>query len=727
MASAWRSLEHRPLLEALVLADPPGRSLGSGGATAMALWQAWRAEGGGRGWREWLEGGRRVVLHGGGQSRRLPAYAVVGKPLMPMPVLRWSRGQRLDQTLVEVQWPDYARLFAAAPEGSVVMVASGDVLVRPAGNVPAIPTADVVAVGVALPPEEARHFGVFFLPRTGGHQPAFFLQKPSPDQIRELAGPYAVWVDSGVWLLSARAIEVLMRKVGWQGEVAGQDDWEPRGYEMYAEFGLGLGSEPACPDPEVGKLSTAVVAMGEADFYHLGTSRQLIQSVSDLHNRGGVDRTGRRGFVAAWGHPDQHLQNSRFELPLRRQANHTLWVENCTIPSSWQLACEHVLTNVPENRWALRLEAGVCLDFVPVGAEEWSLRFYGIDDVFRGELGEVGTLWLGGPVARWLEARGLSWEAAGLVPSTDLQQARLFPRHRMVEWEAGYLEWLFARVPERRPDYARRWCEAPRHSAEELISQASVGRLLAQRRAHQVACLAPLVRNAGRSVFYQLDLESTARLLSEAGQMPGSELAAAREGEAMSQVRGEMVRAAVLRQRGMKGWEAHEEGAFARLRDAIEEGARLAPVQPRCAVQEDQIVWGRSPVRLDLAGGWTDTPPYCLENGGRVVNVAVDLNGQPPLQVFARVSERRELVIRSIDLGTEQRLRSYEELETFAQPGSAFALAKAAFGLAGFLPRFHGSGGDSSLEEQLAAFGGGIEVSLVAAVRIPCCRPRGCS
>jgi len=133
-------------------------------------------------------------------------------------------------------------------------------------------------------------------------------------------------------------------------------------------------------------------------------------------------------------------------------------------------------------------------------------------------------------------------------------------------------------------------------------------------------------------------------------------------------------------------------------------------------VQEDQIVWGRSPVRLDLAGGWTDTPPYCLEHGGQVVNLAVNLNGQPPIQVFAKLSSKPELVVRSIDLGVEQRLSTYEQLDTFAEPGSEFALAKAAFALAGFLPRFHAEGKFTTLREQLQSFGGGIEISMLAAV-----------
>jgi len=154
---------------------------------------------------------------------------------------------------------------------------------------------------------------------------------------------------------------------------------------------------------------------------------------------------------------------------------------------------------------------------------------------------------------------------------------------------------------------------------------------------------------------------------------------------------------------------------FASLRETIVHETELTPATPRRCVLDDQIIWGRSPVRLDLAGGWSDTPPYCLQCGGQVVNIAVDLNGQPPIQVFIRTSEQPNLMIRSIDLGVEERVRTFDELATFTQVGSGFTIAKAALALAGFLPRF-GASGASSLEEQLRAFGGGIEVSLLSAV-----------
>ena len=717
MARAWDRLECQPAADCFVTADPPRGHLGSGGATAHVLHAAWQAAAPELPWSDWLQRRRRMVLHGGGQSRRLPAYAVTGKPMLPLPVLRWSRGQRLDQTLLDVQLPHYARLFNAAPASARLLLASGDVLVQPGQILPAVPEADVVGVGVCLPPEAARQFGVFFVPRGQPNVLAFFLQKPTPDRIRDLAGQYAALADSGIWLLSARAVEVLMGKCGWppaQG-VSGAG-WVSASYDFYGGFGLALGSEPVVEDPEISRLSCAVLPLMEAGFYHLGTSRQLIEAVSALHNENGA--SARRGFIAAWGHPDQHLQNSRFEPPLRRQANHTLWVENCAVPATWRLACEHVLSNVPENQWDLALEPGACLDFVPVDDTGLAVRFYGIDDTFRGAVGDPATVWLGRSVLTWLEARSLDLDRAGLDAGTDIHDAPLFPVERG-QIDPRYLEWLLTARLAADPGFAHRWATSDRLSAAQLLCEADVPRLLQQRAAHRLACLDPLVRNARRSVFYQLDLDATARLLAAADHETPLQGLLGDPGHSMQAVREQMVRAAVLRYQGQPGAAPCEAAAFERLRDLIEAGARLSSVIPRRSTLADQIVWGRSPVRLDLAGGWTDTPPYCLENGGRVVNVAVDLNGQPPLQVFARVADHHELVIRSIDLGAEQRIRTYAELDTFAQPGSEFALAQAAFALAGFLPRFHAEGGFGSLADQLRAFGGGIEISLLAAV------PRG--
>ena len=86
--------------------DPPGAQLGSGGGTAHVLHQAWKNDQAkSANFSDWISNNQRVVLHGGGESRRLPSYAAIGKLLMPFPVLRWSRGQQLGQTLLDMNEP----------------------------------------------------------------------------------------------------------------------------------------------------------------------------------------------------------------------------------------------------------------------------------------------------------------------------------------------------------------------------------------------------------------------------------------------------------------------------------------------------------------------------------------------------------------------------------------------------------------------------------------------
>ena len=154
--------------------------------------------------------------------------------------------------------------------------------------------------------------------------------------------------------------------------------------------------------------------------------------------------------------------------------------------------------------------------------------------------------------------------------------------------------------------------------------------------------------------------------------------------------------------------------AFARLSSTVRSFHGRAEGLPRAAMKPDQIVWARSPVRLDLAGGWTDTPPYCFEEGGAVLNVAVNLNGQAPVQVFVRPSRDPVIRLNSIDLGVSEIVTTFEELEAYCDLSSAFSLPRAALCLLGFHPGFGAS--QPTLQAALEAFGGGLDISLLCAV-----------
>ena len=701
MAEAFATLENKATPDWFATADPANSKLGSGGGVTHLLHTAWKENSGSPEFSGWLDESKKHLLMAGGQSRRLPAYAAVGKILLPFKALRGVPGQRLDQTLLDVQLPAYQRVLNHAPELHRVMVTSGDVLLRFGQPLPAFPEVDVLGLGMWVPPDVAADFGVFFSRRDTPKALDFFLQKPTAAEIQAWSADHAYFVDTGMWLLSARAVEVLFRRCGWRdGEFpSGHPDF----YELYAGMGLSLGANPTVFDEEISALSSAVVGLPNAEFYHLGTGRQLIESVSAIENR--EQSRGQAGWSGRQPHPDQHILNSHFSIPLRRQENHTLWVENSTIPNSWKIASEHVLTGVPSNNWNLNLESGQCLDFVPIGANEYAVRPYHIDDVFKGPITEPTTSWLGAPAPEWFADRDLP------LPSGDIQQAAIFPVLHEDQLTGEFIQWLLSPLPTHDPTSRGIYLAVPRLSAETICNVAALDRIYLQRRQNLSQVLGAFIRNNRWNSFFKLDLDLTASTFAE--YLP--DIPPPPELEPIDRIHEQSFRAAVLRRQNHEDWNSHEKEAFQTMRDLIVEESRLTPTAPIRNILEDQIIWARSPVRLDLAGGWSDTPPYCLEYGGAVLNVAVDLNGQPPIQVFAKLSAHPEIVLRSIDLGIEKRLTTFEEIAQFDQPQADFSLAKAALALAGFLPRFHATGHFGTLREQLLDFGGGIELTFLSA------------
>ncbi len=634
--------------------DPPGGKLGSGGGIAQLLSDAWTADGGT--FENWLDAKKRLVLLAGGQSRRLPSYAATGKALMPVPVMRWSHGQQLDQTLLDLQADDYARILAQAPDSAKILIASGDVFLKFPDEPPAIPQADVVGFGMMVSPEVASHFGVFFSPRGSQGEVAFFLQKPTPEKIRELAADYSYFVDTGLWLLSAKAANLLMKRCGWQGEVFAGN--RATNYELYAQFGPSLGKTPVESDPEINALTAAIVPMAGAEFYHFGTTRQMIESLSGLQNRS-TGRIEQDDFLRK-PHPDMYVLNSSFAFKKRSPDHRMLWIENCALPDDFLPSGENALTGLPEGDWTFSLAPGDCIDCVPVGESGFVIRNYGFDDPFSGPIEKA--LWMGRPALEWFEKRGLSLAQAGIAPGTDIQEAPIFAFTENLN--SSWIDWLLNASAQ--PAAAESWLAGPRFSAREIGEQVNLARLLKQRRELSAKACQHFWEHRSSNPFFRVDLEKAASIYAAGPhEMPVPKVDT---NDALRRMHEHAFLSAVQRSRKLDGSTA-ERHAFAALSERIIDLCR--PVAPQNSLIDDQILWARSPIRLDLAGGWSDTAPFCLKHGGAVVNLGVDLNGQPPVQVFAKVCQERHILIRSIDLGAQTIVRSFAELEDCSQVGDA--------------------------------------------------------
>ena len=675
--------------------DPVGRKLGSGGGTTWLLKAAYEAGNNGETFDEWLAADKRLLLHAGGQSRRLPSYAPSGKILTPLPIFRWERGQRLSQNLLSLQVPLYRRIMDIAPEGLNTMIVSGDVYIRATEPLQAIPDADIVCYGLWLGPEIAKDHGVFVSSRENPSVLKCMLQKPSVETLSSLLTDHFYLTDIGVWILSDRAVKVLMKHSMHGNEVTA--------YDMYGEFGCALGTEPGVKDADVNALKVAILPLPGGEFYHFGTSHELLSSMLAIQNL--VNDQREIMHFDRKPHPSIFVQNTEVKRKWTAD-NRNEWIENAWVGEKWTLTQNNIVTGVPENDWTLTLSDGQCVDVVPVGENGFAVRPYGFNDSFRGALSSVE--YLGRPFKTWAEERGICIEA--VEGGHDLQAARIFPVvHDTADMET-VLRWMLAE-----PSLAEGkavWENARRMSADEISAEANLKRLVAQRNVLRAANWQMLARNWQHSVFYQTDLDSAAKEfarwnLPQPAALPES-------APLLIRTRDAMFRSELKRYAGTDG-KAEEEEAFSLLRKGLTDDAVGQKQMPRLSVYADQIVWGRSPVRIDIAGGWTDTPPFCLVEGGNVVNLAIELNGQPPLQTYIKPCREPHIVLRSIDLGASEIIETYDQLAAFNVVGSPFSIPKAALCLAGFLPQFCKEG-FKSLRSQLETFGCGIEVTLLSAI-----------
>jgi fucokinase len=776
----------------IVVADPGGKRIGSGGSTVHSLLTVLnqetadltdqeKAEPGI--WLEILEGLRVLIIHAGGDSRRLPAYAPAGKIFIPVP---GESDRALTTTLFDRQLPTYLALPGNARPGQVVITA-GDVLLSfdPAQ---VVFKHGVTGLGCYSSPEEAAGHGVYSPDATG--QVRRYLQKP---QIEEQAATGAIdryrrtILDIGVLSLDGdtalRFLQIfgigyrrgtgLSWNQSWQKIMVGQ------GLDVYREICCAMGKETTLDgylratrssgssfgDQLLTNLYSTlspvpfhVQILAQCNFLHFGTTREIIESGQELDRR------------------DSGVVRASLCLSINNQVNEgagligtNAWVEGCRISAPLRLAGDNVVTGLDVTE-PLELSSGQCLDVIQ-GRDEsdeaiWFIRCYSVFDSFKGRVADA--TFCGLPLPEWLKEAGA--EASEICPAgipADQQSvwtARLFPGERAPE---HYTDWLWMFEPARADAAMRdKWRSRRRYSLAEIADSTdfeaffqrradlrfdellrSLASLFRTESGFSAAEMAMIMRSthrrlpwiqalitearwhhgscehaSGHSFTFSRLLHSLASSIERIATSARDPLALLVPGllENLSELDREWLGSMGIlpnHETSVGQWASGlRAGAFNQLGCAIIFAGAERPPAPRNALRTDEIIWGRAPARLDLGGGWTDTPPYSLEFGGSVINAAINLNGQPPIQCYARVIESPVIRISSIDLGSRIEIRSLQSLLDYGEPTSEFGLAKAALALAGFAPDAAEWGNESSLSEMLESFGGGIELTTLAAI-----------
>uniref|UniRef100_A0A8D2Q5I0 L-fucose kinase n=1 Tax=Varanus komodoensis TaxID=61221 RepID=A0A8D2Q5I0_VARKO len=157
----------------------------------------------------------------------------------------------------------------------------------------------------------------------------------------------------------------------------------------------------------------------------------------------------------------------------------------------------------------------------------------------------------------------------------------------------------------------------------------------------------------------------------------------------------------------------YERAAQILIRRTVMASCRFVSLQPAEPPPVGAWVTVECPARIDLSGGWSDTPPISYEHGGAVVDLAVLVDGHRPIGARARRISEPELWLVSAsgslegEVVVEHVCQHLEDLRDYCQPHAPAALLKAAFICSDVVSL----SSKKALREQLGErFGGGFEL-----------------
>ncbi|MDR3749910.1 MAG: bifunctional fucokinase/fucose-1-phosphate guanylyltransferase [Terracidiphilus sp.] len=669
--------------EFLVVPDPEDRRVGSGGATIHALGVLGRD-------REWWNSHRALLIHSGGDSRRLPQYSPGGKLFGVLPSRTRPRATTtvFDETLsLSAAWAE------RIPNG--LLVASGDVVLRFDASQVQLDRPGVTGIAMRLDAETGSHHGVYVV--GAGDQVYTFLQKPTPTEVSSAGGVLEdgrVAVDIGLLRFDAETTLALAELAGFKTlPTVDLYDQITRGLtgQWKPESGAGLFWRELARILRAPERPAAFhCAVVEGEFIHAGTTR----SFRTLAARSGGILDSVIGGACKAGHEAVILE--------------------CDLSGPVQTGRGAILHGLTGLSGPVEVPEDTVVHQLPVEADGggWVIRAYGVEDDPKQAF-ETAT-WFNRPILETLERLGLSSEEIwGASEERTLWNAALFPvatpdeAWACARWMMGYASGYGV----------KNWREAERLSLAGSARCAD-GKALAEARNHRLQGIwqDTVVELAESGTDLRPLLANLPGLApaAAAGQLLRARAEELRKGSAENLTHAASLLMQASRLLDRAGYEPEaalaEGDAFNCIQDAVREGTAGDEEWTPTRWQFERVHVA-APPRIDLGGGWSDTPPFCFDWGGTVLNCAVEINGEYPIETEIRRIDEAVIRCHADGSGEVAEYRSAEELLEQCGPGSVFSIPRAAMQLHGIPVK------GQRLEETLAGLGGGLDIQ--CKVRLP--------
>ena len=612
-----------------VLPDPEGKRVGSGGATFQVMRYIADQEPE----RENPFKNRRIlVIHSGGDSKRVPQYSAIGKLFSPVPrELPDGRSSTLfDEFIVGM-----SGVPSRIQEGMLVL--SGDVLLLFNPLQIDAQFDGAAAISIKEPVATGKNHGVFL--NDGHDYVKCFLHKQTEERLREMGAVNNagnVDLDTGAVLFGSALLQALFRLISTGGKV---DEKKFRQFcnekariSFYGDFLYPLANDSTLEDfykeAAEGQLNEALhecrtqiwnaihhfsmklLCLSPAEFIHFGTTRELRSLVTkDVQDYEFLDwkmqvnsAVQKEGFAA-------HNAYVGSRAKIGKEA----YLENCYILGNSEVGDGTVLSHV--RIMDRKIPEQIVMHGIELTGGKKVIRIYGVPDNPKGKYpGEVS--FLGTTLNQFMAQNKVTKEELWKGEETYLWFADLYPV--CDDWEDALdmaeIIYKMAHGTATKEEISR-WRETERMSLYSSFNAADIEASCDQERFLENRILARcFIRKLEQGMYYAEALKIFGKrgISKEIFKLLMEDAA---EADFSLKIRiYHAVSCYMKKTRTIYDdlhYDALENDCFGTIQEAIyEEAEKKLPDSAGYRIVKDQVDIAL-PVRVNWGGGWTDTPPHC--------------------------------------------------------------------------------------------------------------------
>lgn len=681
-----------------------------------------------------------LLLHAGGDSKRVPWANPMGKVFLPLPYLADDDPDGPVPLLFDHILAIASCARQAFKDQGGLFTMTGDVLPCFDASTVVLPEDSSSIVTVPITLDIASNHGVIVASKSHAKDEAVhlvdnLLQKPS---VKELVNHEAI-LDDGRTLLDTGLIAV--RGKAWRELVMLACSCQPMVSELLkSKKELSLYEDlvaawvPAKHDwlqqrplgkelvSRLGKSRMFSYCAYELSFLHFGTSGEVLDHLSGV----GSGLVGRRHLCSIPATTVSDIAASAVVLSSKIEPGVSIGEDSLlygsSISSGIQIGSQCIVVgmnmprenNEPSEPFRFMLPDRHCLWEVPlVGCTDSVIVYCGLLDNPKSSLSWSGTF-CGKPWKSVLYDLGIGegdlWSNTGKQDKC-LWNARLFPVLSYFEM-LNLASWLMGLSDQKTELSLPLWRGSQRLSLEELHRSIDFSKMCMGSSDHQAHLAAGIAKAC---IEYGLVGRDLSQLCGEVLQLEvsGAEICKnflgmcshlqEQNSRILPKSRAYQVQVDLLRACGdettaqeleHKVWDAVAKETASAVRYGFQENLMEYPqksgiLNNHLSGSLDETFHPKTikvelPVRVDFVGGWSDTPPWSLERAGCVLNMAISLEGSLPIGTIIETTKEAGVSIND-DSGNHLYVQDLASIATPFDSGDPFRLVKSALLVTGVL------------------------------------------